>query len=173
MYTALEILKYTLPALIVFATVYYLMKGFFDAQYKQKSLELSTQQYDKTLPLKLQAYERLALLCERISLDNLAFRLTNSSADGKSLGQAMMVAIQQEWEHNLSQQIYVSDALWKIITIAKNQQLAAINDALRSLPEGAGVSNLMETLTAEITKDGIDAMSSAKTAIREETQTLF
>ena len=68
METFLEILKYSIPALIVFATVYTIMKKYMDNQYALESLKFRQGQNQDILPLKLQAYERLMLLCERISI---------------------------------------------------------------------------------------------------------
>ena len=129
METALEILKYILPALIVFATVYFLMKRFLDMQYSTEVLRFKQSQAKNTLPVKLQAYERLAMFCERISLDNLSYRLSGGSMDAKTMGNAMLVAIQQEYEHNMSQQVYVSEKLWEIITMAKNQMQNVVTTA--------------------------------------------
>ena len=173
METFLEILKYILPALVVFITVYFLMKHYLDQQYKLSSLELRKQQYDNMLPLKLQAYERLAMFCERISVDNLSYRLTNSSSDAKSLSNAMLVAIQQEWEHNLSQQIYVSDKLWDIISLSKSNVQAVISQASSELETSSSPATLINKIMAIQAGNGIDSVIAARKAIKEETQLLF
>ena len=173
MQTALEILKYIIPALVVFATVYFLMKQYLDQQYKLSSLELRKDQYDKILPIKLQAYERLALFCERISPDNLAFRLASGSTDATGLSRAMLVGIQQEWEHNLSQQIYVSDQLWEIISLAKNDIQAVVGEAASLVPQGATPSDLLQKIQEIRANTSIDPLSTARKGLHEETQLLF
>lgn len=173
METFLEILKYILPALVVFITVYFLMKHYLDQQYKLSSLELRKQQYDNMLPLKLQAYERLAMFCERISVDNLSYRLTNSSSDAKSLSNAMLVAIQQEWEHNLSQQIYVSDKLWDIISLAKSNMQAVISQAASDIETTASPATLINKIMSIQAGNRMDSVTAARKAIKEETQLLF
>lgn len=169
----LEILKYILPALVVFGTVYYMMKQYLDQQYKLSSLEMRREQYDNILPIKLQAYERLALFCERISIDNLSYRLANSGNDGVSLSKSMLIAIQQEWEHNLSQQIYVSDKLWEIISLAKMNNQATIVKAAQQIVVGDAPEKLMENIMSIKSENAIDALSAARKAIKEETQLLF
>jgi len=173
METFLEIVKYTLPALVVFATVYYMMKQYLDQQYKLSSLEMRKEQYDKMLPIKLQAYERLALFCERISVDNLSYRLANSGTDGLALSKSMLVAIQQEWEHNLSQQIYVSDNLWDIISLAKNNNQAVIARASQEIGVEDSPAALMQKILSIKAEGKMDPIAAARQAIKEETQLLF
>ena len=122
METALEILKYILPALIVFATVYFINEAVPRHAIQYSGITISNKNKGKIhLPIKLQAYERMAMFCERISLDNLSYRLSSHNIDAKSMSNAMLIAIQQEFEHNMSQQVYVSEKLWQIITMAKDQ----------------------------------------------------
>jgi len=173
METFLEILKYILPALVVFVTVYYLMKHYLDQQYKLASLDMRKKQYDNILPLKLQAYERLALFCERISVDNLSYRLSNSSASAGSLSKAMLIAVQQEWEHNLSQQIYVSDKLWEIISLSKGNTQAIITQAASELSPEQPASDLLPKILSIIAANRSNPSEAARKAIKEETQLLF
>ena len=167
METALEILKYILPALIVFATVYFMMKRYLDMQYSTEVLRFKQSQAKATLPIKLQAYERLAMFCERISLDNLSYRMSGSHMDAKAMSSAMMIAIQQEYEHNMSQQVYVSDKLWEIITMAKNEMQNIVSTAAAdpSADSPAGLINKAIELQSSM---GGSPTSTAKKAIKKE-----
>lgn len=120
-YHLLEILKFTLPALIVFLTAYFVLKQYLDRQYQLRALELKTDQQKTTLPLRLQAYERLALLCERTAIPNLLVRLRTDSGTAAGLRLSMLIAIQQEFDHNVSQQVYISDKLWSILKAARTE----------------------------------------------------
>ena len=71
----LEIIKLTIPALIVFLTVYYVLKQYFANQQQSRLFDLKKSQQEATLPLRLQAYERLSMFCERISLPSLLLRV--------------------------------------------------------------------------------------------------
>ncbi len=173
MSTFLEILKYILPALVVFVTVYYLMKQYLDQQYKLSSLQMRKDQFDTTLPLKLQAYERLAMFCERISVDNLSYRLSNKGANAADLSRAMLITIQQEWEHNLSQQIYVSKNLWEIITLGKSHMQEFITEAALEVGSDASPAVLMTKIMSLQASKKINALQSSKKAIREEIQLIF
>src|SRR5690606_3917144 len=105
----LEIIKITIPALIVFATVHTLLKQYLEKQYQLRKLDLKQDQTKTTTRLRLQAYERLSLFCERISIPSLILRLRSEKMNAMELRLAMMIAIQKEFEHNITQQVYVSD----------------------------------------------------------------
>lgn len=164
----LDILKYTIPALIVFLTVYYLFKGFLNQQYQMEALKLRQSQSKDILPIKLQAYERLMMFCERISIDNLTYRLTHPDMGTQELRNSCLIAIQQEYEHNLSQQVYVSSNLWKIIELAKNQMQVVISDS-----EGSSVAEMVTHIKRNLSEAGNDPTRYAKSAIREEAQLLI
>ncbi len=167
METALEILKYILPALIVFATVYFMMKRYLDMQYSTQILKFKQDQAKNTLPVKLQAYERMAMFCERISLDNLSYRLSSQNLDAKSMGNAMLIAIQQEFEHNMSQQVYISEKLWQIITLAKDQMQNIVSTAAAdpSVTTPGALVQKAHDLQKEM---GGSPVNTAKRAIKKE-----
>ncbi len=173
METFLEILKYSIPALIVFATIYTIMKKYMDNQYALESLKFRQGQNQDILPLKLQAYERLMLLCERISIPNLTYRLANKDITKEQLQTAMMIAIQQEYEHNLTQQIYVSDKLWDIINLAKDQTIQLIGKASEGMQAGDPPSMLVERATRLIDSMSMNPLEQAKSAIKQEIKQLL
>lgn len=163
-----DILKYTIPALIVFATVYYLMNSFFRQQFQLESMKYQKDTAKNTLPLKLQAYERLALFCERISVDNLAYRLTNTEMGGRELQNAMLIAIQQEYEHNMSQQIYVSENLWKIIQLSKDKMQEIVSSG-----SGHTTNEFISSVKSAILESKVDPVAYARIAVRDEAQLLI
>lgn len=122
-----ELLKYTLPSLVVFLTVYFVLRQYLQHQQNIKMLEIRQDVAKTTLPLKLQAYERLSLFCERIAIPSLILRLNTPDTTIQNLRHAMLVSIQKEFEHNITQQLYVSESLWRIIKIASDQTVDTIN----------------------------------------------
>lgn len=124
----LEVLKFTLPALVVFMTTYFLFRQYFDNQFRLKQIEMREMQIKGSLPLKLQSYERLALLFERISLPSMVFRMQLPDMTVRELQAGLLVTVQQEFDHNLAQQIYVSATLWEVLVKAKeqNQQIISL-----------------------------------------------
>lgn len=164
----IEILKYSIPALIVFATVFYLFRNFLNQQYQLEALKYRQSQGKEIIPLKLQAYERLMMLCERISLDNLAYRLVHPDMGVDELRNAMLIAIQQEYEHNVTQQVYVSESLWKIIQIAKDQMQTVISEA-----DGATNAELLNNVRQKMINAKADPIAYAKSAVRNEAELLM
>jgi len=158
----LEVLKYIIPAIVVFLTVYYLMKSFHDSQLRMKMMDIDVKKKHDSIPVKLQTYERLTLFCERMRLTQLILRLNTPSMSDEDLGNSMMMAIQQEYEHNVAQQIYVSDNLWKIIKLAKDQNMQTIHAALS---EGG---DFRKSLTKIVGSREINPVDRAIMAIRQE-----
>jgi len=123
----LEILKYTLPSLIVFLTAYYVLRSMVRAQEDQRKMELVLENQRLITPVRLQAYERLVLFLERISPESLVMRLNRPGITVQQLHQEMLTTIRNEYEHNLSQQLYVSVAAWEVVRNARGQILKLIN----------------------------------------------
>jgi hypothetical protein len=125
----LEILAYTLPALITGTVAYY----FFDLHTKneegRRRFLLNKEAQKDALPLRLQAFERMVLFLERINPTKLLIRLTPFSSDKNDYENYVIAQIEQEFEHNLSQQIYMSDECWTIIVTAKNATIQMIRKA--------------------------------------------
>lgn len=169
----LEILKYILPALVVFASIYFVMKRFFDQQYGLESLKYKQKQFEHTLPLKLQAYERLLMFCERISIPNLMLRLQSPNTTVEQLEKSMLIAIQQEYEHNLTQQMYVSESLWQIITMAKNQTSDIVSTAANNLNASDPGSYISREAIEVMKQSKANPLETAKRSIRKEVAILF
>lgn len=169
----LELLKITLPALIVFITVYFLMKKHSEQELALRRIQLQQNKIDKlssvTVPLRLAAYERLALFCERISLNNLLLRLPTQDQSAAALRVGMMMAIQQEFEHNLTQQVYVSENLWKILQLSKDDNLLVINglyDKLDKNADAKAFAALIDNYLASI--QDLTPLQKAQVAVRKE-----
>jgi len=163
----LEILKYTLPAVIVFVTAYYVLKQFLDAQYKKQLLEYQKKMVDQKLPLKLQAYERLLLYCERIDLKNMVHRLRSSNMRVEDLMTVILITIQKEYEHNLAQQLYVSDSLWKILQLAKENMIGIVSNFSEKFDKNSPSGDYANLLIAAAEAQD-NPLIAAKKAIKEE-----
>lgn len=136
----LEILKYVLPSLVVMITVWILGRQFL----KNWELNLrheSGRSLKKTiLPIKLQAYERVTLFLERITVDSLLVREKDNNLDARAFHQKLLGAIRAEYEHNLSQQIYLSPEAWQIVKNAKEGVIKMVNKAAMEIkPESDSI----------------------------------
>jgi RNase H-fold protein (predicted Holliday junction resolvase) len=116
----LELAFYTLPALITGGVAYYLFQSYFNDQQNTRRWLVQKENQKQSLPLRLQAYERLALFLERINAAKLLIRVPPLSDDKNDYERLLIQHIEQEYEHNLTQQVYVSDECWTIIITAKN-----------------------------------------------------
>jgi hypothetical protein len=133
----LEMLKYILPATIVFLTVNFLLKNFFENEYQRRSLNLKAENIKLVTPIKLQAYERLVILMERMTPNSLIFRVTKPGISASQLKVDLIQDIQSEFNHNVSQQIYVSPQTWQMVRIAKEEMINIINTAYSQLGANA------------------------------------
>ncbi|RYZ47624.1 MAG: hypothetical protein EOP49_20855 [Sphingobacteriales bacterium] len=137
--TILEILKYTVPAIVVLIACAVIVKRFLVTEVKEKQLKLLEDNQETTVRLRLQAYERLVLFIERIHPRQLVPRVYMSGMNVAELHAALTYTIRTEFEHNLSQQIYVSKPVWNTVRGVKEQELNMINTITQQLnPEAPG-----------------------------------
>lgn len=163
--TIFEVLKITLPAAIVYFTVHSLWKSYLSAQLQMEHQKNNAITSRDKAQLKVQALERLLMFCERANPYQLRMRLSTPDLNGKALAMSMIMAIQQEFEHNISQQLYVSETLWKILTTAKNQMVEIIAGAAESISSQSDQAELFNAMDQVFEKTGILPLDKAKTAI--------
>ncbi|HEY4936608.1 MAG TPA: hypothetical protein VII44_08505 [Puia sp.] len=132
-------------AVILAATLAYV----FWIQRKQEKLgkpDTKPEGAVSTTPLKLQAYERLILLADRIALPNLISRSNQPGLSVREMQNLLVQTIRQEFDHNITQQIYVSPEAWEAIRNLKEQNLLIINQVASYLPESATGQDLNKSL---------------------------
>lgn len=144
----IEILAYTIPSLITGGVAYFLFQAHFKDQQKTRNWLIQRDNQKMALPLRLQAYERMALLMERIHPSQLIVRINPISTDKNDYENYIIAHIEQEFEHNIAQQIYISDKCWTVILTAKN----AIVQMIRSAAKNEKVSNADELRTFILTE---------------------
>ena len=125
----LELLFYTLPALITGGVAYYLFTAYFNDQQNTRRWLLHKENQKESLPLRLQAFERMVLFLERINPTKLLIRIKPLSDDKHDYENLVIAQIEQEFEHNITQQIYMTDECWTIIITAKNATIQMIRKA--------------------------------------------
>jgi hypothetical protein len=125
----LESLHYTIPAIVVLATSYLLIRQFFDKELRQQKHELLINNQKLITPIRLQAYERMVLLLERISPENLLTRIYVPGMTTGDIKNEAIRNIKSEFEHNLSQQVYISGKSWELIKMAKENMIKLLNIA--------------------------------------------
>lgn len=124
-----ELLMYAVPSLITGGVAYYLFDNYFKDQQNTRRWLVQRENQKQALPLRLQAYERLALLLERINPSKLLIRVAPISPEKLDYQNLLIQHIEQEFEHNITQQIYISDECWTILLTAKNTIIQNIRKA--------------------------------------------
>ena len=142
-----QIAMIILPAGIVFLTTYYLVKNFLDHESRKKSLDLKLANQAVLTPIRLQAYERIVLFLERINPSGMVMRVNKNTSAGIFQAE-LLKTIRSEFEHNLSQQIYMSGKSWDAVIRAKEETIKLINVASTKVsPESNGME-LAQTIIA-------------------------
>ena len=108
----LELAKVTIPGLLVLLTTYYLLRDFFKNEERKRYYEMRRETAKSLNPIKLTAYERLALFLERIRPDSLIMRVQTGNMTSGDLHLMLLTTIREEFEHNVTQQIYVGKEVW-------------------------------------------------------------
>lgn len=131
---------------------YLLVRRYFDNQQKERLLQMKIDERRETLkvvtPIRLQAYERMALFLERISPDSLVLRCYQPGMDLKLLQGVMTKNIRDEWEHNLSQQIYLTAESWARIRAAKDEMVNLVNSSAVTLTDTDDPTRLAASIFA-------------------------
>lgn len=145
-----DILKITIPALIVFFTAWVLLRNMIKNDQDKRRQELLLQNSRTVTPIKLQAYERIILFLERISLESLIVRVSTPDMSAPQLHTAMLNTIRSEFEHNLSQQIYMSTQAWEVVRNARSNMIKIINSEAEKLPPDSSGMALSKRLLEKI-----------------------
>jgi hypothetical protein len=123
----LDLLKILLPSLLVFLAAFLSIERLLRAERDRKKSEITLDRQKISTPIRLQAYERMVLYLERISPESLLIRVNQPNLTAKKLQSNLLSNIRTEWEHNLSQQLYISNQAWSIVKNAKANVIKLIN----------------------------------------------
>jgi hypothetical protein len=168
-----EILKYILPSLIVGASSILTIKYFFDNEQRRRDADLRDQNRATVTPIRLQAYERIILFLERISPANLILRANPTEMDARQLQRVLVQQIRDEYEHNLSLQIYLSLKAWEMVKSGKEELILVINQSASELhPEAPGI-DLAQKIFENYLKLERPPLASASEFIRQESARFF
>ncbi|MGV3696953.1 DUF7935 family protein [Flavobacterium sp.] len=156
----IEVLMYAVPSLITGGVAYYLFDSYFKDQQNTRRWLLQKENQKHSLPLRLQAYERLALFLERISPAKLLIRVAPLNDDKADYQNLLIHHIEQEYEHNLTQQIYITDECWTMVLTAKN----TIIQNIRKTTADTSVGNA-DQLREKILSGMLDGNSATQLAL--------
>ena len=162
-----------IPAALVFGANMLIIKRFFEKEKNERRNDLSEINRKKTLPLRLQAYERLVLYLERINPENSILKTYKAGMSANLLQAELLKQIRSEFDHNMAQQVYISDQVWDIIKTAKEETIKIINIAAQQCKAGStgvDLSNNIYKITSEIKE--LPTIIASK-ALKKEARILF
>jgi hypothetical protein len=168
-----DILKMLLPATLVLIGVYITVRTLIVKQLERDLINIRSASEQTTLPLRLQAYERLSLFLERINPTSLVIRANNPEFNVLELKLQLLNIIGEELNHNLSQQIYVSEELWAIVKASRDNVLTLIETAADNLEPQAPSMALIEQIFGIMVQSGQDPTAMGLNAIRAEAKQLL
>ena len=169
----LEIIKFTLAGVGTVYIAFYLVKPYLDKAEKIQLVELKKNIAGQTLPLRFQAYERLVLLIERINPANMLLRLHGTSYSAHELHSLVVTEIREEFQHNVSQQIYVSDRAWNVVKRVKDDTISVVTNAIKALPDTATGLDLSKTVLAHLASLQDNPYDIATQMLRSDLEELF
>ena len=126
------------------------MRNMIKNDQEKRRQELILQNSRTVTPIRLQAYERIVLFLERISLESLIVRVSTSDMTAQQLHTAMLNTIRSEFEHNLSQQIYMSQQAWEVVRNVRSNMIKIINSEAEKMPANSSGMELSKRLLGKI-----------------------
>lgn len=143
------LLAVVLPSGMVLASAYLTMKLQHRKQLLENRKELQLKAASTVMPLRISAYERAVLFCERITIESLVSRAEAREQSAEQLKAAMIDEIRAEYTHNAVQQLYISDGAWQSLTQARDKTIGLLAKAADQLPKTASGPMLLEQLLKE------------------------
>jgi len=159
--------------LLLFGGAFILLWYYLKRTKKPVVPAVTNSDHATILPLRLQAYERLVLFLERIHPSNLVVRLNTGDLTAFQLQSLLVRTIREEFEYNLSQQLYISLKSWELIKNAKEETISMINLSTTGLTEQAGSSELVKKVFELTLSRGKLPVESALEEVKLEVQKLF
>ncbi len=167
----IELLSYTIPSVVTGLVAYYFFLNHTKNEEKKLRLAILKENQKHAFPIRLQAYERMTLFLERINPSKLLLRINSVNNDKNAYMHSLMNTIEQEFEHNLAQQIYISDMCWNVIIASKN----TTTHIIKKTAEQESVTTAQE-LREAILKRMLDSSPPSTTAlafIKEEVKSFM
>lgn len=167
----INLLMYSIPTVVTGLIAYYFFKEHTKNEDGRRRFLLKKELQVNALPLRLQAYERMVLFLERITPSNLLIRVAPISSNKEDYESLIIQNIEQEFEHNLTQQIYISEECWNIINASKNATIQLIRKA-RLLEKTDSANKLREAVLTEM-MERPSPSDTALSFIKEEVSELW
>lgn len=154
-----QLFAYLLPSVVTGAIAFYFFRMHTNNEEGRRRFLLHKDSQKDTLPVRLQAYERMALFLERIAINSLVVRVAPQGQDKAKYENLLIKQVENEFDHNLSQQIYMTDECWNVIKAAKNATIQIIRSA------GMSEADSADKLREDILNQTMEKQSPSATAL--------
>lgn len=146
----LDILKFSISGIIIFFVGWFIIREYLSQEANKNNRETRKESLAHTLPLKLQAYERITLFLERLNPANMLVRLHVAGLSAREMQNVILSDIRGEYQHNISQQIYVTDISWNVVRKMKEETIAMVHNAVVGLPDNASAIELSKVILSHL-----------------------
>jgi len=168
-----QVLPYILLVLVMVLGFWLILHSMYRNEEKKRQFELKRESQKTVSPIRLRAYERLALLLERTTPAHMLVGLDLSNMTVTQLQQQLLQTIRAEFEHNMSQQVYVSDEVWTLVLNARDQMAAFVIGMATQLPPDATAQTYATTLLTAYNSNGQTPSDKALEELRNEAKGLM
>ena len=162
-----------LHLIVLFGGAFFLLQYYLKHSRKPEPVRVATDDNHLLVQLRLQAYERFVLFLERIHPAHLSMRLNNPELTAIQVQSLVVKTIREEFDYNLSQQLYISPGLWDVIKNAKEESISLINQVTSGLTEDAMSGDFVKAVYTETVSKGKLPVESALDAVKQELQRNF
>ena len=169
----IEILKYAIPAFCVLLATWITMHKFYKSEADKRLWELKRLSQKEISPLRMRAYERLALLLERTTPEHMLIDLNLAEMTPLQVQAHLMHTIRQEYDHNLSQQVYVSEQAWEVVKNAKESIVQLINACAAQVDPQGPSSDLANAILTTYQNSNAAPTMVAISCLKTELKTYF
>jgi len=158
---------------LILASVLIVIQYYLKHTKKPQESPLRLEDHKIILPLRLQAYERIVLFLERIAPNNLIIRVNRPELNAWQLQSALIKTIREEFEYNLSQQLYISSKAWEMVNNAKEETIKMINIAASHVPETASSAELVRVIFDRMLETDKSAVHVTLETVKNEIRQIF
>lgn len=183
----IEFIQIIVPTIAILIVVYVMMREFtrqnskqFDYLKEEQLLLKAKMENDRksnnsktSMSLKFQAYERMSLFLERINPPNLITRLLKPKANVKVLHSLLLTTIRDEYEHNMSQQLYISDTAWELVKTAKEDVVRLVNSAATKFNPGDDANKFAQEIITNGFNTKTNPIDAALNALKKDIRDNF
>lgn len=167
------LLLVAIPTIIVFLSSFFSFKKIIDSEHNRHKQEILLNNQKLIVPIRLRAYERLILFLERVSPENLIVRVSQPQMKAKELEKALTDTIRAEFDHNLSQQLYVSSEVWEAVKSARLNMINIITSAMDEIsPDSPGII-LSRKILVKLVEHEVNPVTPAIDFLKKEVNMIF